>query len=121
MKDIASKEGLKEDAMSNPNIPNWIYAMDDTALTEGHMAAVYPLGVNVLIARVGGKIYAVSGRCVHMACPLFTGQLEGHTITCPCHDWRFDVRTGKFLDAAELGLAVYSTKSAAGKVFVNLN
>jgi 3-phenylpropionate/trans-cinnamate dioxygenase ferredoxin subunit len=106
--------------MSNPDAANWIYAIDDTALLEGHMAAAYPKGVNVLLARVGGEIYAVSGKCAHMECPLFMGKLEGYTITCPCHDWRFDVRTGKFLDAAELGLAVYSAKSDAGKVFVNL-
>ncbi len=56
--------------MSNPNTPNWIYAMDDTALLEGRMAVAYPLGVNVLLARVDGAVYAVSGRCVHMACPL---------------------------------------------------
>jgi len=72
--------------MSNPDSANWIYAMDDAALLEGHMAAAYPLGVNVLIARVGGKIYAVSGRCLHMACPLFTGswratQLPAHVTT----------------------------------------
>jgi hypothetical protein len=36
--------------MSNPDSANWIYAMDDAALLEGHMAAAYPLGVNVLIA-----------------------------------------------------------------------
>ena len=107
--------------MSNLDATNWIYATDDTALPEGHMAAAYPKGVNVLLARVGGKIYAVAGKCAHLGCPLFTGKLEGYTITCPCHDWRFDDRTGKFLDAAELGLAVFSTKSEAGKVFVNLH
>jgi 3-phenylpropionate/trans-cinnamate dioxygenase ferredoxin subunit len=55
-----------------------------------------------------------------MACPLFTGKLSGFTITCPCHDWRFDVRTGKFLDAPELGIAVFPVKSEAGKVFVKI-
>ena len=100
---------------------NWIYVLDDAALLEGHMTPTYPLGVNVVLARVGGVVYAVSGKCVHMACPLFTGKLNGYTITCPCHDWRFDIRTGKFLDAPELSLAVYPTKSEAGKVFVNLN
>ena len=107
--------------MSNPDATNWIYAIDDTALPEGHMAATYPKGVNVLLARVDGEIYAVSGKCAYLGCPLFTGKLEGYTITCPFHDWRFDVRTGKFLDAAELGLAVFSAKSEAGKVFVNLH
>ena len=100
---------------------NWTYALDDTALLENHMMPSYPLGVNVLLARVGGSVYAISGVCAHMACPLFTGKLEGYIITCPCHDWRFDIRTGKFLDATELSLAVYPAKSEAGKVFVHLN
>jgi len=84
------------------------------------MAPVYPLGVNVFLARVGGAVYAVSGKCAHMACPLFMGRLEGYTVVCPCHDWRFDVRTGRFLDAPELALTVYPTKLEAGKLSVSL-
>jgi len=99
---------------------DWIYVLDDNTLPEGKMVPVYPKGLNVVLARVGGVVYAVSGKCAHMACPLFTGKLDGYTITCPCHDWRFDIRTGKFLDATELGLANYSIKSEDGKVFVNL-
>lgn len=98
----------------------WIYVMEETALPEGSMAPVYPLGVNVVLARVGGTVYAVSDRCAHMACPLFTGALDGFTLTCSCHDWRFDIRTGQFLDAPELGVAVYPVKSEAGKLFVSL-
>jgi 3-phenylpropionate/trans-cinnamate dioxygenase ferredoxin subunit len=103
------------------NATNWIYVLEEAALLEGHMAPVYPRGVNVVVARVGGVVYAVSGRCAHMACPLFTGKLAGTTLTCPCHDWRFDVRSGKSLDAPELGLAVYPIKSEAGKLFAALN
>jgi len=32
---------------------NWIYVLDDAALLEGHMTPTYPLGVNVVLARVG--------------------------------------------------------------------
>ena len=39
----------------------WSPVLDDSALPEGQMAAVYPLGVNVLLARVGGAVYAISG------------------------------------------------------------
>ena len=99
----------------------WTWVMEETALPEGGMAPVYPLGVNVVIARVGGSIYAVEGKCAHMACPWFTGTLDGHTLTCPCHDWRFDIRSGRFLDAPELGLTVYPAKSEAGKLFVDLD
>jgi nitrite reductase/ring-hydroxylating ferredoxin subunit len=96
----------------------WTYVMEEAALPEGGMAPVYPLGVNVVVARVGGALYAVSGKCAHMACPLFTGTLDGHTLTCGCHDWRFDVRGGRFLDAPELGLEVYPVRAEAGKLFV---
>ena len=101
-------------------VHNWTQVLDDAALAEGRMAPVYPLGVNVVLARVGGTVYAVSGTCAHMACPLFMGRLEGYTIVCPCHDWRFDVRTGRFLNATELGLTVYRTRLEAGKLFVHL-
>jgi 3-phenylpropionate/trans-cinnamate dioxygenase ferredoxin subunit len=101
-------------------VTNWTYVFEDTALLESHMVPSYPMGVNVVLARVGGAVYAISGMCLHMACPLFTGKLEGYIITCPCHDWRFDIRTGKFLDAPELGIAIYPTKSEDGKLFINL-
>ncbi|HTQ96511.1 MAG TPA: Rieske (2Fe-2S) protein [Candidatus Acidoferrum sp.] len=100
--------------------PNWTYVMDDAGLLEGRMAQVYPLGVNVLLARVSGAVHAVSGKCAHMACPLFNGRLEGNTIVCGCHDWRFDLRTGRFLNAPELGLTVYPTKLEAGNLFVKI-
>jgi nitrite reductase/ring-hydroxylating ferredoxin subunit len=98
----------------------WAYVLDDTVLREGDMVPVYPLGVNVVLARVGGAIHALSGRCAHMACPLFMGRLDAYEIVCPCHDWHFDVRTGRFVNAPELGLTVYATKLEAGKLFVHL-
>ena len=98
----------------------WTYVMEETALPEGGMSPVYPMGINVVIARVNGTVYAVSGKCAHMACPLFTGTLDGYTLICPCHDWHFDIRTGRFLNAPELGITVYPLKSEEGKLFVNI-
>jgi nitrite reductase/ring-hydroxylating ferredoxin subunit len=97
----------------------WMYLMDENAFPEGGMAPAYPLGVNVLVAKTGGAVYALSGRCTHMACPLFTGTLEGHTLVCPCHDWKFDIRTGRMIDSPELGIASYSVKSEMGKLYVD--
>lgn len=99
----------------------WTYVLEDAALPEGALAPVYPLGVHVIVARVAGALYALSGKCAHMACPLSGALLQGHVLTCPCHDWRYDVRSGRFLDAPELGLAVYSVRSEEGKLFVGLD
>jgi nitrite reductase/ring-hydroxylating ferredoxin subunit len=99
---------------------NWTYIIDDKALPEGGKAQVFPLGVSIVVARVGGTVYAVEGKCPHMACPLFSGALDGYILTCPCHEWQFDVRTGQFLDAPEIKLALYPVKSEEGKLFVSL-
>jgi len=98
----------------------WIVVSDDVELAEGSMLPVYPLGINILLARVDGSVYALSGKCPHMACPLYSGTLVGDILTCPCHDWRFNIRTGEFLDAAELRLESYQTKLENGKLFVML-
>ena len=99
---------------------DWISVMDDASLPEGGMQPAYPRGLNVVMARVDGTVYAVSGACAHMGCPIFAGSLAAGVITCPCHDWRFDVRTGEFLDAREVRLAVYPVRSENGKLFINL-
>lgn len=99
----------------------WIFVADDAAVREGSLLAVYPLGVNTILARVEGTLYAVSGACAHMGCPMFRGTLEGYIVTCPCHDWRYDVRTGKMLDAPELGLDPYPVAVRSGKIFIGMN
>ena len=99
---------------------DWIYVMDESSLPDGSMSAVYPKGVNVLLAKVQGKIYALDGKCAHMGCPLFFGSLSGHTLTCPCHDWRFNIMTGEFIDTKQLKLKVYAARAENGKLFVNL-
>ena len=91
MKSAQEPELPGKTGAASTSAPIWTYASDDSALPEGQMAPVYPLGVNVLLVRVGGAVYAVSGKCAHMACPLSEGRLEGYTIVCGCHDWRFDV------------------------------
>ena len=63
---------------------------------------------------------AIANRCAHMACPLEGGACEAFLITCPCHDWRFDVRTGAFVDAPEIAIPTYPVRVTDGEVFVSL-
>jgi len=51
----------------------------------------------VALFRVDGQFYAIDDMCTHDGGPLAEGSLEGHTIICPRHGARFDVRTGRVL------------------------
>ncbi len=100
--------------------PDWVATVDAAKVRDGRPTAAYPKGVSILLVRVDGELLAVANKCAHMACPLESGKLEGAILTCPCHDWRFDVRSGRFLDAPELGIRTYDTRLADGKVLVNI-
>ena len=46
------------------------------------------------------EVFVTQAFCPHLEGPLFQGTLSGATITCPWHQWRYDLRTGRRLDAA---------------------
>lgn len=52
-------------------------------------------GEDVLVANVGGKIYAITATCTHRGGPLDEGELDGTVVICPWHGGQFDVTTGK--------------------------
>lgn len=51
----------------------------------------------IAVFNVDGKYYAIGDVCTHDDGPLGDGELIDHTIICPRHGARFDIRTGKAL------------------------
>ncbi len=51
----------------------------------------------VALFHVDGKFWAIDALCTHDGGPLAEGELKGHTIACPRHGARFDIRTGRVL------------------------
>jgi nitrite reductase/ring-hydroxylating ferredoxin subunit len=100
---------------------SWKPVIEDEKLIEHRVRLVHPKGLSVLLIRkTKNEIYAISNKCPHMACPLHTGLLEGYILTCPCHAWQFDIRTGQFLDAKEIKLAVYPVKTVDGTILIQI-
>ena len=98
----------------------WVYVTEEKELQENSANMVFPKGLPVLLIKKGDEIYAISNKCAHMACALAGGTLNDYTIKCPCHDWKFDIRTGEFLDAKEIKIPVYDSKSSDGKIFIKI-
>ena len=89
-------------------------------LKDAGLTPAFPKGLPVLLIKRGGEVFALENRCAHMGCPLALGSLDGDVLTCPCHDWRFDIRDGKFLDAPELSLRTYKTMISEGRIFIEV-
>lgn len=81
----------------------WLIEMSEGYAKVGQVAD-FPAGSlkkvtvgvdEVVVANVGGKLYAITDKCTHRGGPLNEGELEGNTIICPWHGGKFDVTTGK--------------------------
>ena len=63
-------------------------------IAPGQMRVFEVEGTKVTVANVNGKFYAIDNTCTHMGCSLANGELDGTTVTCPCHGSQFDVTSG---------------------------
>ena len=99
---------------------NWVYVLETAELADGEKKALVVDGQRIALIKKGNELFAISNKCVHMECPLSKGELEGYIIKCPCHDWRFDIRSGEFLDARELKVDVYELQVSDGKIYLKI-
>jgi 3-phenylpropionate/trans-cinnamate dioxygenase ferredoxin subunit len=63
----------------------------------GGMRVFDVAGTKVNVVSVAGHLYAFDDTCTHQGCSLARGELEGTTVTCPCHGSRFEVTSGAVL------------------------
>jgi nitrite reductase/ring-hydroxylating ferredoxin subunit len=68
-----------------------------TDILPGKMKLVSLARQPVTVYNVSGEFYATQDACTHADGPLYEGDLEGTTVTCPWHGSCFDVTTGKVL------------------------
>ena len=61
---------------------------------ENQGKAVPVDGQMVAVFRKGDDWYAIDDLCPHMGASLAEGHVEGHSVTCPWHAWRFCIKDG---------------------------
>ena len=63
-------------------------------------------GIELIVTIVDDKIIAINSKCPHAGGPLHLGAIKGNTLTCPWHQYDFNLRTkeckGFFLKSYEI-------------------
>jgi nitrite reductase/ring-hydroxylating ferredoxin subunit len=99
----------------------FIFTIKENELKESEPSFISVGGVSIVLIKKEGRLYALRNRCNHMWCSFNGAKLEGYILKCPCHDWRYDIRTGEFIDAREIRLETYQTKIEGGEIFIDLD
>ncbi|MEM9427282.1 MAG: nitrite reductase small subunit NirD [Pseudomonadota bacterium] len=64
-------------------------------------------------------VYATSNTCPHKGGPLEEGIVHGAKVTCPLHNWVFDLETGEAQGSDEGRIATYPTKIEDGRILID--
>ncbi|MEO8361583.1 MAG: Rieske (2Fe-2S) protein [Vicinamibacteria bacterium] len=89
-------------------------------LLPGQATSVMVEGTNVALFNVDGSFHAIENRCIHRGGPLAEGFVSGPVVTCPWHEWQFDVTNGECLNAPGLQVRSFSVSVKDGDVLVDV-
>src|SRR5580704_2997266 len=115
--------GQQEAAMSEQEEkldgPDFAQGVPFGNLAEGSMIVGHVAGEAVVLARVGGALFAIGAECTHYHGPLAEGMLVADTVRCPWHHACFSLRTGEALRAPALDpVACLRVDQQDGKIYV---
>jgi naphthalene 1,2-dioxygenase system ferredoxin subunit len=100
---------------------NWVDAIALAAVPRDDVIGIEVAGRELALYGVDGAVYATDNRCTHGAARLCDGFVDGHTIECPLHQGRFDVRDGQPLgEPLDTPVRSYPVRIENGRVLVAL-
>ncbi len=95
---------------------------ENIPLREGRAVQVGALSLALI--NTGERFLAVENRCPHLGGPLADGIIGGTTVTCPLHNWRVCLESGKVTkpcDGVEHQVRTFEVKVEDGIVMLALD
>lgn len=65
------------------------------------------------------RVFALSDRCPHKGGPLSEGIVHGDRVTCPLHNWVFDLNTGMAQGADDGSVPTFAVRVEAGRILLD--
>jgi 3-phenylpropionate/trans-cinnamate dioxygenase ferredoxin subunit len=99
--------------MKNKNVvvDDFVVVAKTSEIEEGKVKVVRVGDAPVGVTLIEGEYFAFADVCTHDDGPVAEGELDEHTIECPRHGARFDVRTGRALSLpAVVPIPVYAVE-----------
>lgn len=74
---------------------NWIRITPAASIPPREGRALNLGSLSLAVFNTGKRFLAVENRCPHSGGPLADGIVGGTTVTCPLHNWRICLESGK--------------------------
>jgi ferredoxin-nitrite reductase len=106
------------DVGATPAESEWIAVAEAIAMEPGSVRKVQAGAATLALVCTDEGVFALDNSCVHEGGPLGEGSVEGTTVTCPLHAWKFEAKTGRCLTNARRRQRTYETRIDQGQVWV---
>ena len=95
-----------------------IAALDDIP-PQGARVVRTPHGCVAVFRTADDRVFALDDRCPHKGGPLSEGIVHGTSVTCPLHNWVFDMATGQAQGTDEGRVATYAVQVQNGRILLD--
>ena len=85
---------------------------------RGARCVTTPAGRIAVFRTMEDQIYALENRCAHKGGPLAEGIVHGGAVTCPLHNWVYDLATGEAQGADEGRVRTFEVRLVDGRIFL---
>jgi len=108
------------EADSAPRSDGFVFATALEEIPEKDGLTVEVGGSEYALFRHEGGVKCIDSACPHEGASLADGEFKDGVVSCPWHDWTFNVCNGCSLDPPGNDVAAYETLIEDGKVFVKV-
>lgn len=95
-----------------------IGALDDIP-AQGARLVKTAQGCVAVFRTADDRVFALEDRCPHKGGPLSEGIVHGTSVTCPLHNWVFDMNTGRAQGADEGAVRTYPVRVQQGRILID--
>ncbi|WP_410217415.1 nitrite reductase small subunit NirD [Paracoccus sp. (in: a-proteobacteria)] len=95
-----------------------IAALDDIPRQGSRVVRTFA-GCVAIFRTAEDQVFALDDRCPHKGGPLSEGIVHGAQVTCPLHNWVFDMATGQAQGADDGSVRTFAVHVEEGRVLMD--
>ena len=76
------------------------------------------LGCVAIFRTEANEVFAATDRCPHKGGPLSEGIVHGQSVTCPLHNWVFDLNTGQ-ANGEDGAITTFDVQVKDGRILID--
>lgn len=92
--------------------------IDDVPVRGARLVKTH-IGCIAVFRTAEAEVFAATNSCPHKGGPLSEGIVHGQLVTCPLHNWVFDLNTGEAQGTDDGRITTYPVRLEGGRILLD--